>query len=108
MLFLDYLLTFCLNLKLYLPCSCFLRYLEELSQRYRKRMEDMYKSLNRTIQKLQNMSASAEVQDRKQQERIRTLEGVVESINASVLTLQSRVDLVHEEVKHCKQLVFVY
>ena len=69
-------------------------------------MEDMYKSLNRTIQKLQNMSASAEVQDRKQQERIRTLEGVVESINASVLTLQSRVDLVHEEVKYYKELVF--
>ena len=71
-------------------------------------MEDMYKSLNRTIQKLQNMSASAEVQDRKQQERIRTLEGVVESINASVLTLQSRVDNAHDEVKYCKELVFVY
>ena len=62
-------------------------------------MEDMYKSLNKTIQKLQNMSSTAELQDRKQQERIRTLEGVVENINNSMWALQSQMDIVHEVVR---------
>lgn len=36
------------------------RYLEELSQRYRRQMDDMYVSLNKTITKLANTSKSAE------------------------------------------------
>lgn len=36
------------------------RYLEELSQRYKRQMEEMYVSLNRTIMKLANTSKSAE------------------------------------------------
>ena len=36
------------------------RYLEELSQRYRRQMEQMYLSLNKTIQKLSNTSRTAE------------------------------------------------
>lgn len=36
------------------------RYLEELSKRYRRQMEDMYSSLNRTITKLSNTAKLAE------------------------------------------------
>jgi hypothetical protein len=36
------------------------RYLEELSKRYRRQMEDMYSSLNRTITKLSNTAKIAE------------------------------------------------
>ena len=38
------------------------RYLEELSQRYRKRMEDMYETLDTTINRLTVTSKNAEVQ----------------------------------------------
>ena len=36
------------------------RYLEELSKNYKRQMEDMYTSLNKTITKLTNTSKSAE------------------------------------------------
>ncbi|XP_061752824.1 SUN domain-containing ossification factor-like isoform X2 [Nerophis ophidion] len=46
------------------------RYLEQLSQRYRKQMEEMQKAFNQTIIKLQNTSRIAEEQDQRQSESI--------------------------------------
>jgi len=41
-------------------CDVLRRYLEELSQRYKRQMDDMYSSLNKTIAKLSNTAKSAE------------------------------------------------
>lgn len=74
------------------------RYLEELSKKYKQRMEDMYVSLNRTIQKLTNTSKTAEIRDLRQQERISVLEMRVEHLSNLSSFMSDRVDAVHSQV----------
>ncbi|KAF3699045.1 Dynamin-1 [Channa argus] len=67
------------------------RYLEQLSQRYRKQMEEMQKAFNKTIIKLQNTSKVAEEQDQRQTESIQLLQGQLENMTQLVLNLSVRV-----------------
>ncbi|XP_070602948.1 SUN domain-containing ossification factor isoform X2 [Erythrolamprus reginae] len=67
------------------------RYLEELSQRYRKQMEEMQKAFNKTIIKLQNTSFIAEQQDLKQTESIQLLQAQLINMTLVVSNLSSTV-----------------
>ncbi|XP_056248064.1 SUN domain-containing ossification factor-like isoform X1 [Seriola aureovittata] len=74
------------------------RYLEQLSQRYRKQMEEMQKAFNKTIIKLQNTSRIAEEQDLRQTESIQLLQGQLENVTQLVLNLSVRVSQLQSEV----------
>ncbi|XP_026169677.1 SUN domain-containing ossification factor isoform X2 [Mastacembelus armatus] len=74
------------------------RYLEQLSQRYRKQMEEMQKAFNKTIIKLQNTSRVAEEQDQRQTESIQLLQGQLENVTQLVLNLSVRVSQLQNEV----------
>ncbi|XP_041659117.1 SUN domain-containing ossification factor-like isoform X2 [Cheilinus undulatus] len=74
------------------------RYLEQLSQRYRKQMEEMQKAFNKTIIKLQNTSRIAEEQDQRQTESIQMLQAQLENVTQLVLNLSVRVSQLQSEV----------
>ncbi|XP_046882888.1 SUN domain-containing ossification factor isoform X2 [Hypomesus transpacificus] len=74
------------------------RYLEQLSQRYRKQMEEMQRAFNMTVIKLQNTSRIAEEQDQRQTESIQTLQGQLENITRLVLNLSVSVLQLQSEV----------
>ncbi|XP_061594052.1 SUN domain-containing ossification factor isoform X2 [Cololabis saira] len=74
------------------------RYLEELSQRYRKQMEEMQRAFNKTIIKLQNTSRIAEEQDQKQTESIQVLQNQLESVTKLMLNLTATVSQLQREV----------
>ncbi|KAM9832429.1 SUN domain-containing ossification factor [Neosynchiropus ocellatus] len=74
------------------------RYLEELSQRYRKQMEEMQRAFNKTIIKLQNTSRIAEEQDHKQTESIQVLQSQLESVTKLMLNLTNTVNQLQKEV----------
>ncbi|XP_028329031.1 SUN domain-containing ossification factor isoform X2 [Gouania willdenowi] len=74
------------------------RYLEQLSQRYRKQMEEMQKAFNKTMIKLQNTSKIAEEQDQRQTESIQLLQGQLENMTQHVLNLSVRVSQLQSEV----------
>ncbi|KAJ7338630.1 hypothetical protein JRQ81_012532, partial [Phrynocephalus forsythii] len=74
------------------------RYLEELSQRYRKQMEEMQKAFNKTIIKLQNTSRIAEQQDLKQTEVIQILQAQLANMTQLVSNLSSTVTDLKREV----------
>ncbi|KAM9501407.1 LOW QUALITY PROTEIN: uncharacterized protein Hap1MRO34_010754 [Clarias gariepinus] len=74
------------------------RYLEQLSQRYRKQMEEMQKAFNKTIIKLQNTSRMAEEQDQKQTESINLLQRQLENVTQLVLNLSLQVGQLQREV----------
>ncbi|XP_047674797.1 SUN domain-containing ossification factor-like isoform X3 [Tachysurus fulvidraco] len=74
------------------------RYLEQLSQRYRKQMEEMQKAFNKTIIKLQNTSRMAEDQDQKQTESIQVLQRQLQNVTQLVLKLSLQVSQLQREV----------
>ncbi|XP_053486131.1 SUN domain-containing ossification factor-like [Ictalurus furcatus] len=74
------------------------RYLEQLSQRYRKQMDEMQKAFNKTIIKLQNTSRMAEEQDQKQTESIQVLQRQLENVTQLVLNLSLQVSQLQREV----------
>ncbi|KAK3516607.1 hypothetical protein QTP70_021944 [Hemibagrus guttatus] len=74
------------------------RYLEELSQRYRKQMEEMQRAFNKTIIKLQNTSRIAEEQDQKQTEAIQMLQSQLENVTSLMLNLSVTVSQLQREV----------
>ncbi|XP_060630338.2 SUN domain-containing ossification factor isoform X1 [Anolis sagrei] len=74
------------------------RYLEELSQRYRKQMEEMQKTFNKTIIKLQNTSRIAEKQDLKQTEAIQLLQAQLANMTQLVSNLSASVTELKREV----------
>ncbi|XP_026147168.1 SUN domain-containing ossification factor-like isoform X2 [Carassius auratus] len=74
------------------------RYLEELSQRYRKQMEEMQRAFNKTIIKLQNTSRIAEEQDHKQTESIQMLQSQLENATRILLNLSDTVAQLQREV----------
>ncbi|KAL2089364.1 hypothetical protein ACEWY4_014052 [Coilia grayii] len=74
------------------------RYLEELSQRYRKQMEEMQRAFNKTIIKLQNTSRIAEEQDQKQTESIQILQSQLENVTKLMLNLSATVIQLQREV----------
>ncbi|KAL4656015.1 SUN domain-containing ossification factor-like isoform X2 [Arapaima gigas] len=74
------------------------RYLEELSQRYRKQMEEMQRAFNKTIIKLQNTSKVAEEQDQRQTEYIQLLQNQLENVTQLVLNLSTTVYKLQKEV----------
>ncbi|XP_072538489.1 SUN domain-containing ossification factor isoform X3 [Salminus brasiliensis] len=74
------------------------RYLEELSQRYRKQMEEMQKAFNKTIIKLQNTSRIAEEQDQKQTDSIQMLQSQLENVTKLMLNLSATVNQLQNEV----------
>ncbi|KAG7525497.1 hypothetical protein JOB18_027570 [Solea senegalensis] len=74
------------------------RYLEQLSQRYRKQMEEMQKAFNKTVIKLQNTSRIAEEQDLRQTESIQLLQGQLENVTQLVLNLSVKVSQLQSEV----------
>ncbi|XP_066532628.1 SUN domain-containing ossification factor isoform X2 [Hoplias malabaricus] len=74
------------------------RYLEELSQRYRKQMEEMQKAFNKTIIKLQNTSRIAEEQDQKQTDSIQLLQSQLENVTKIMLNLSATVCQLQKEV----------
>ncbi|XP_077440539.1 LOW QUALITY PROTEIN: SUN domain-containing ossification factor [Vanacampus margaritifer] len=76
------------------------RYLEELSQRYRKQMEEMQRAFNKTVIKLQNTSRMAEEQDQKQQDSIQVLQGQLENITKLMLNLTDTVGQLQKEVSN--------
>ncbi|XP_026160671.1 SUN domain-containing ossification factor isoform X2 [Mastacembelus armatus] len=74
------------------------RYLEELSQRYRKQMEEMQRAFNKTIIKLQNTSRIAEEQDQKQTDSIQVLQSQLENVTRLMLNLTTTVSQLQREV----------
>ncbi|XP_067893903.1 SUN domain-containing ossification factor isoform X2 [Heterodontus francisci] len=74
------------------------RYLEELSQRYRKQMEEMQKAFNKTIIKLQNTSRIAEEKDLRQTEAIGLLQGQLANMTELVRNLSETVKKLDHEV----------
>nr|XP_033816851.1 SUN domain-containing ossification factor isoform X2 [Geotrypetes seraphini] len=74
------------------------RYLEELSQRYRKQMEEMQKAFNKTIIKLQNTSQIAEEQDQRQTEAIQLLQAQLINMTHLVSNLSASVTGLKQEV----------
>ncbi|KAF6738320.1 SUN domain-containing ossification factor [Oryzias melastigma] len=74
------------------------RYLEELSQRYRKQMEEMQRAFNKTITKLQNTSRIAAEQDQKQTDSIQVLQTQLENITKLMLNLSATVSQLQTEV----------
>ncbi|XP_070687766.1 SUN domain-containing ossification factor isoform X2 [Pempheris klunzingeri] len=74
------------------------RYLEELSQRYRKQMEEMQRAFNKTIIKLQNTSRIAEEQDQKQTDSIQVLQNQLENVTKLMLNLTATVSQLQREV----------
>ncbi|KAM5203159.1 SUN domain-containing ossification factor isoform 3-T3 [Hipposideros larvatus] len=74
------------------------RYLEELSQRYRKQMEEMQKAFNKTIVKLQNTSRIAEEQDQRQTESIQLLQAQLTNMTQLVSNLSTTVAELKREV----------
>ncbi|XP_033960265.1 SUN domain-containing ossification factor-like isoform X1 [Pseudochaenichthys georgianus] len=74
------------------------RYLEQLSQRYRKQMDEMQKAFNQTIIKLQNTSRIAEEQDQRQTDSIQVLQGQLENVTQLVLNLSVRVSQLQSDV----------
>ncbi|XP_039983956.1 SUN domain-containing ossification factor isoform X2 [Xiphias gladius] len=74
------------------------RYLEELSQRYRKQMEEMQRAFNKTIIKLQNTSRIAEEQDQKQTDSIQVLQSQLENVTKLMLNLTAAVSQLQREV----------
>ncbi|XP_029474415.1 SUN domain-containing ossification factor isoform X3 [Rhinatrema bivittatum] len=74
------------------------RYLEELSQRYRKQMEEMQKAFNKTIIKLQNTSQIAEEQDQRQTEAIQLLQAQLTNMTHLVSNLSATVTELKQEV----------
>ncbi|NXG78952.1 SUCO factor, partial [Baryphthengus martii] len=74
------------------------RYLEELSQRYRKQMEEMQKAFNKTIIKLQNTSRIAEEQDQRQTEAIQLLQAQLANVTQLVSNLSATVVELKREV----------
>lgn len=74
------------------------RYLEELSQRYRKQMEEMQKAFNKTIVKLQNTSRIAEEQDQRQTESIQFLQAQLANVTQLVSNLSATVAELRREV----------
>ncbi|XP_019386314.1 PREDICTED: SUN domain-containing ossification factor isoform X2 [Crocodylus porosus] len=74
------------------------RYLEELSQRYRKQMEEMQKAFNKTIIKLQNTSRIAEEQDQRQTEAIQLLQAQLNNMTQLVSNLSTTVAELKREV----------
>ncbi|NXC48053.1 SUCO factor, partial [Penelope pileata] len=74
------------------------RYLEELSQRYRKQMEEMQKAFNTTIIKLQNTSRIAEEQDQRQTEAIQLLQAQLTNMTQLVSNLSTTVAELKREV----------
>ncbi|XP_035298271.1 SUN domain-containing ossification factor isoform X1 [Cricetulus griseus] len=74
------------------------RYLEELSQRYRKQMEEMQKAFNKTIVKLQNTSRIAEEQDQRQTEAIHLLQAQLTNMTQLVSNLSTTVTELKREV----------
>ncbi|KAA0718441.1 SUN domain-containing ossification factor [Triplophysa tibetana] len=74
------------------------RYLEQLSQRYRRQMEDMQRAFNQTLQTLQNTSRIAEEQDLKQTESIQTLHTQLENVSRLVLLLSVSVSQLQTQV----------
>ncbi|KAM9848804.1 SUN domain-containing ossification factor [Aulostomus maculatus] len=74
------------------------RYLEELSQRYRKQMEEMQRAFNKTIIKLQNTSRIAEEQDQKQTESIHVLQSQLENVTKLMINLTATVGQLQKEV----------
>uniref|UniRef100_A0A8C8BM60 SUN domain-containing ossification factor n=1 Tax=Otus sunia TaxID=257818 RepID=A0A8C8BM60_9STRI len=74
------------------------RYLEELSQRYRKQMEEMQKAFNKTIIKLQNTSRIAEEQDQRQTEAIQQLQAQLTNMTQLVSNLSTTVAELKREV----------
>ncbi|XP_036869572.1 SUN domain-containing ossification factor isoform X2 [Manis javanica] len=74
------------------------RYLEELSQRYRKQMEEMQKAFNKTIVKLQNTSRIAEEQDQRQTEAIQLLQAQLTNMTQLVSNLSTTIAELRREV----------
>nr|XP_045045466.2 SUN domain-containing ossification factor isoform X3 [Desmodus rotundus] len=74
------------------------RYLEELSQRYRKQMEEMQKAFNKTIVKLQNTSRIAAEQDQRQTESIQLLQAQLANMAQLVSNLSATVAELKREV----------
>ncbi|XP_068808048.1 SUN domain-containing ossification factor isoform X3 [Struthio camelus] len=74
------------------------RYLEELSQRYRKQMEEMQKAFNKTIIKLQNTSRIAEEQDQRQTDAIQLLQTQLTNMTQLVSNLSTTVAELKREV----------
>ncbi|KAJ8376365.1 hypothetical protein SKAU_G00069450 [Synaphobranchus kaupii] len=83
------------------------RYLEELSQRYRKQMEEMQRAFNKTIIKLQNTSRIAEEQDLKQTESIQVLQNQLENITQLMLNLSTTVSQLQREVSDRQSFLVV-
>ncbi|XP_057190424.1 SUN domain-containing ossification factor-like [Triplophysa rosa] len=74
------------------------RYLEQLSQRYRRQMEDMQRAFNQTLKTLQNTSRIADEQDLKQTESIQTLHTQLENVTQLVLLLSVSVSQLQTQV----------
>ncbi|XP_014681237.1 PREDICTED: SUN domain-containing ossification factor-like isoform X2 [Priapulus caudatus] len=73
-------------------------YLETLSQRYRKQMEQMQKAFNTTTTALLNTSRKAEERDLRQQEAIAVLQGQLDELTKVVTSLVDERQSLHQQV----------
>ncbi|XP_069497297.1 SUN domain-containing ossification factor isoform X2 [Ambystoma mexicanum] len=83
------------------------RYLEELSQRYRKQMDEMQKAFNKTIIKLQNTARIAEEQDQRQTDSIQLLQSQLTNMTHLVSNLSATVSELKREVSDRQSFLVV-
>lgn len=83
------------------------RYLEQLSQRYRKQVEEMQRAFNKTIIKLQNTSRMSEEQDQRQTDSIQALQAQLENVMQLVLSLSVSVSQLQREVSERQSYILL-
>ncbi|RWS23054.1 hypothetical protein B4U80_05659 [Leptotrombidium deliense] len=70
-------------------------YLEELSLRYRRQMDDMYNNFNKTVTKLKETAAKAEEIDIKQQDKLTQLQAKLNEMDEKVTLLVIEKETLH-------------
>lgn len=74
------------------------QYLQELSQRYRRQMEEMQRGFNRTVAALNDTAQHAAIKDVRQQESIKQLQLVVSNLTRSVRMLTDERESLYRQV----------
>lgn len=74
------------------------QYLEELSRRYRKQMEEMQRAFNKTISALNDTARMAHERDLRQQEMIGRLQKQFDALTKAVTSLAEQQEGLHSQV----------
>lgn len=74
------------------------RFLDRMSQKFKRQSEDLMKTLNKTIGRFENVTREAEIREKKQKEQISVLEAQIENLTSIVVRLTRKMDTIDKEV----------